>query len=100
MLRTTLRESSPNLTSPQTLEPIYMFSFVAKVLLNQLCFIVSLVIARLKVIPANPIITVYVNHLLILGRKRRRNLIIANNICSKIMHQHNTFEDTLALILI
>jgi hypothetical protein len=77
-----------------------MFSFVAKVLLNQLCFIVSLVIARLKVIPANPIVTVYVNHLLILGRKHHRNLIMANNLCSKIMQQHNTFEDTPALILI
>ncbi len=77
-----------------------MFSFVAKVLLNQLCFVVSLVIARLKVIPANPIVTVYVNHSLILGHKHRRNLIMANELCSKIMHQQNTFEDTPALILI
>jgi hypothetical protein len=77
-----------------------MFSFVAKVLLNQLCFVVSLIVARLKVIPANPIVTIYVNHLLILGREHRRNLIMANKLCSKIMHQHNTFEYTLALIFI
>jgi hypothetical protein len=77
-----------------------MFSFVAKVLINQLCFVVSLVIARLKVIPANPIVTIYVNHSLILGGKHRRNLIMANNLCSKIMQQHNTFEDMPALILI
>jgi hypothetical protein len=77
-----------------------MFSFIAKVLLNQLCFVVSLIIARLKVIPANPIITVYVNHLLILGHKHCRNLIMANDLCSKNMQQHNTFKDTSALILI
>jgi hypothetical protein len=77
-----------------------MFFFVAKVLLNQLCLVVSLIIARLKVIPANPIVTVYVNNLLILRRKHCRNLIMANNLCSKIMHQHNTFEDRQVLILI
>ncbi len=77
-----------------------MLSFVAKVLLQQLCFVASLVIARLKVIPANPIVTIYVNHLLILWRKHRRNLIMANDLCSKIMHQNNTFKDTPALLLI
>ncbi len=77
-----------------------MFSFIAKVLLQQLCFIVSLVIARLKEIPVNPIITVYVNHLLILQRKYRRNLIMATDLCSKSMHQNNTFKDTPALLLI
>ncbi len=77
-----------------------MFCFIAKVLLNQLCFVVSLIIARLKVIPVNLIVTINVNHSLILGHKHCRNLIMANELCSKIMHQHNTFKDTPVLILI
>ena len=82
------------------LKSIFVFFVVSKVLLQQLCFVVSLVIARLKVISANPIVTVYVNDSLILRRKHRRNLIMANDLRSKIMHQNNTLKDTPAFFLI
>ena len=82
------------------LKSIFIFFVVSKVLLQQLCFVVSLVIARLKVISVNPIVTVYVNDSLVLWHKHRRNLIMANDLSSKIMHQNNILKDTPAFFLI
>ncbi len=82
------------------LKSIFVFPFVAKVLLDQFCFIIGLIIAKLKIILANSIVTVNVNHLLVLRRKHLRNLIMANYFCSKIMHQNNTLKDTPAFLLI
>jgi hypothetical protein len=82
------------------LKSIFIFSVVAKVLLQQLCFVISLVIARLKIISANPIITMYVNHLFVLRRKHPRSLIMTNDFRSKIMHQNNTLKNMPAFVLI
>ena len=82
------------------LKSIFIFSVLAKVLLQQLCFVLSVVIARLKVISVNPIITMYVNHSFVLRRKHHRNLIMANDLCSKIIHQNNTLKNTPAFVLI
>ena len=82
------------------LKSIFIFFVVSKDLLQQLCFVVSLVIARLKVISVNPIVTVYVNDSLVPWHKHRRNLIMANDLSSKIMHQNNILKDTPAFFLI
>ncbi len=76
------------------LKSIFIFFVITKVLLQQLCSVISLVIARLKVISVNPTLTMYVNNLLVLRRKHSRNLIMINDLHSKIMHQNNTLKNT------